>query len=197
PQRTHDYYSRSKRDAERAVWRAADDGKLNAAALRPGVVYGERDRTFSNRIFRSFDAGIFPIIGSGNNHLGVVYAGNVGDAVARAVTCDATGPFNVASDGYISQADFFAILASHKRNRVRFVRVPKAAAMAGALTVYWYKKIVRRGRYGGFPTVAVNFLSGDNPYSCDRARAQLSWRPSTDPTTAVDRTGAWLRAAER
>ena len=39
----HDFYARSKRLAEAAVREAAEDG-LNAVALRPNVIYGERDR---------------------------------------------------------------------------------------------------------------------------------------------------------
>ncbi|HVH09685.1 MAG TPA: NAD(P)-dependent oxidoreductase [Gemmatimonadales bacterium] len=45
-----DFYGRSKRMAEAVVREAAERGTIDAVALRPDVIYGERDRLFTPRV---------------------------------------------------------------------------------------------------------------------------------------------------
>src|SRR5213079_3005122 len=42
-----DHYARSKREAEKSLWRIAAETGLSAVALRPCVIYGEGDRAFA------------------------------------------------------------------------------------------------------------------------------------------------------
>src|SRR5439155_988422 len=54
-----DFYARSKRMAE-ALVREAAGGGLSTVALRPNVVYGERDRLFTPRLIRVARLGVVP-----------------------------------------------------------------------------------------------------------------------------------------
>src|SRR5207237_306458 len=47
-----DFYGRTKRMAEAVVREAAERGEVDAVALRPTVIYGERDRLFTPRVIR-------------------------------------------------------------------------------------------------------------------------------------------------
>src|SRR5204863_105087 len=47
-----DFYGRSKRMAEAVVRQAGERREVDAIALRPNVIYGERDRLFTPRVIR-------------------------------------------------------------------------------------------------------------------------------------------------
>src|SRR5437762_2722474 len=59
----HDFYARSKRLAETVVREAAEGG-LTAVALRPNVIYGERDRLFTPRVIRVVRRGVMTLLTS-------------------------------------------------------------------------------------------------------------------------------------
>src|SRR5439155_586073 len=70
-----DFYARSKRLAEDVVREAATHRDLDVVALRPTVIYGERDRLFTPRVIRAARLRVLPQIGPGTNRWSCVYAG--------------------------------------------------------------------------------------------------------------------------
>ncbi len=193
-----DHYARSKREAELAVWAAADAAGLSAVALRPCVIYGEGDRHFTSRVARSLRAGVAPLIGRGANVLSVVYAGSVAAAVLSALDRPSvTGAFNVANDGALTQRAFLEHFARGLGRRVRLVPVPAALARAGAGGADRLLRALRPGRPMTLLKTAVQFLSGENPYVSDKAARELDWRPAEPPAAAVERTGRWFAGGGR
>lgn len=188
-----DHYARSKREAELAVWRAVEDSGLRAVAIRPCVLYGEGDRTFSPRVARALRYGVAPLVGEGRNALSVVYAGNVAGAVVAAVErTAATGPFNVANDGALTQQEFVERFAAGLGVRVRLIRVPLPLARAVGDGVDSLLRVVRPRQPLTLLKNAVHFLSAENPYVSERAARELGWRPSVEPGEAVRRTAEWF-----
>jgi nucleoside-diphosphate-sugar epimerase len=188
-----DYYARSKRLAEEAVWSVADETGLRAVALRPCVIYGERDRTFLPRVIKVLRFGVAPLIGKGDNILTAVYAGNVAEvAVAALEYPDSAGSFNVANDGEITQRDFLAAVGEAMGRRPRLVTVPVAAASAFVASYHLLRRLTLPGRYAGIGGGATRFMTADNPYLSDRARRALGWTPSTPPAEAVRRSVQWF-----
>lgn len=188
-----DFYARSKRLAEAALWEETARGGLWAVALRPNVIYGEGDRAFSPRVARVIRLGIVPQIGPGTNVLSAVYAGNVAAAVVAALNADVPGgrAYNVTNDGAITQREFMDAFASALGVRLRRIRVPRAPAAAALRAYATLRRLARPGHYAGVAAGAIGFLSGDNPYRSDRAVAELGWRPPTDPRVAITRTAHW------
>jgi nucleoside-diphosphate-sugar epimerase len=190
-----DHYARSKREAEQALWRVARDNGLRAAALRPCVIYGEGDRTFASRVAGFLARGWAPLIGDGANPLAVVYAGNVAAAVLAALDRpDATGPFNVANDGELSQRDFLERFARGLGVRLRLVSVPWTVAWRGARLADAALRLLRPRRPMSLLKTAVHFLGRPNPFDSGRACRELDWRPVVPPQEAVERTGQWFRS---
>lgn len=186
-----DYYGRSKRMAEEVVRDAAERGDVSAIALRPTVVYGERDRLFTPRVVRALRLAFTPQIGPGTNRLSCVYAGNVAAAVVAALDAPPREfrAYNVTSDGTpaLSQREFFAAFAAALGRRYRPVPIPRPLArlVIGLFTAR---------RLAG---AAVTFLSGDNPYVDDRIRSELRWRPPTPAPQAIARTARWFLENEK
>jgi len=195
-----DYYARSKRDAELALWRVVEATGLRAAALRPCVIYGEGDRQFAPRLARALrlTRGVAPLIGGGRTLLSVVYAGNVAAAVLAALDhAAAAGPFNVANDGGITVRAFFERLAAGLGLRLVPVSIPEALARAGARAVDAAFGALRPRGPMAMLRGTVEFLGRDNPYTSERAARVLGWRPAVAPEEAAELTGRAFRPPRR
>jgi len=191
PIATPDYYARSKRMAEDVVREATTHQDLDVAALRPNVIYGERDRLFTPRVIGAARLPFVPQIGPGTNRLSCVYAGNVAAAAVVALDAPLRGfrAYNVTSDGppALSQREFFAAFAAALGRRYRPVPIPTAFAGL-AISLFTVHRLAR---------AAVSFVSGENPYSDDRIRTELQWRPLTPAPEAIRRTVAWFLQNEK
>jgi nucleoside-diphosphate-sugar epimerase len=188
-----EFYARSKRQAEDAIAAVARDAALSYVLLRPCVIYGERDRTFLPHVLRILRLGIAPLVGPGTNTLALVYAGNVAAAVLAALEHpEAEGPFNVANDGDITQQEFFTAVGAALGKRTRLIRVPVAAAYVFVAAWQGLKYALLPKRYAGFGASAVRYLTSDNPYTSERARAELGWRPITQHAEAIERSIRWF-----
>jgi len=187
-----DFYARTKRAADRLVEEAGRDG-LDAIAIRPNVIYGERDRLFTDRLVANLKRGVVPQIGPGTNHLSCVYAGNVASAIVAALDAPAQQGFrayNVTRDAepLLTQREFFATFAEALGRPARFIRVPVGLVRLGIAVWSLILKTILPGRYAGLGSAAVSFILGENPYAIDRIRAELGWSPPFDTRTAIVRS---------
>ena len=186
-----DFYARSKRMAEDVVRDAATRRELDVVALRPTVIYGERDRLFTPRVIRAARLRFVPRIGPGTNRLSCVYAGNVAAAAVAALDAPLHGfrAYNVTSDGppALSQREFFAAFATALGRRPWSIPIP--TPLAGlALGLLTARRLAR---------AAVSFVSGENPYTDERIGAELGWQPPTQAPEAIRRTVAWFLENEK
>ncbi|MFI5278992.1 MAG: NAD-dependent epimerase/dehydratase family protein [Gemmatimonadales bacterium] len=189
-----DHYARSKRESELALWKVCEEAGLEAVALRPCVIYGERDRTFAIRVARVLRRGVAMQIGDGTNRLSVVYAGNVAAAALLALDRPrVTGAFNVANDGDLTQRAFLERFAAGLGVRLRAIRVPKGLAWNGALVLDSIARLLRPSAPMATLKTAVQFLSASNPFVSARAERELGWKPVVSAEDAAERTGRWFR----
>ena len=187
----HDFYARSKREAEAIVRTATEADELTAIAIRPNVIYGERDRHFTPRMLRAVRAWIVPQIGPGTNHLSCVYAGNVAAAIVAALDAPASGfrAYNVTTDAPppLTVREFVEAFAHACGVRLRSIRLP--VAVARVAIGLWSSPALARA--------ALAFVTGENPYVADRARIELGWTPAVAPREAIARTVRWATMNEK
>lgn len=188
-----DFYARTKRAAEQLVQQEAARGGLSAIAIRPNVIYGARDKLFTQRVVGVVRHGFVPLIGPATNHLSCVYVGNVTSAILAALDVfprEGFRAYNVTRDAtpLLTQREFLAEFAHALGRRPRFVRLPVAAARAGVLVWSALLRMLRPGRYAGLAGAAVSFIVGENPYAVERIRGELGWTPPFDARTAIRRT---------
>ncbi len=193
----YDYYARSKRLAEDAVWETSRELGVSAAALRPCVIYGERDRAVIGRVLQVLRLGLAPLIGPGHNRLAMVYAGNVAEAVLAALERPRVhGAFNTTNDGNFTQREFFETIGEAMGRRIRFVRVPVAGAIILGHAWCGLQRVVMPRRYPGLGASGARFLARDNPFTSHRAKRELEWQPSTPPREALLRAAHWFLERE-
>ncbi len=143
-----DYYTRSKVECERILWRMADRDGLKLTVIRPSWLYGERDRTTARRLIERIRRGGVPLIGPGHNPLSAVYAGEVADAAILAADDPLSEgeAYNITDQGPITQKEFLALWAEacggppiRQRRRYRMV-------FAGAFVLEAIGRATRRER---------------------------------------------------
>ncbi|MGQ0714585.1 MAG: NAD-dependent epimerase/dehydratase family protein [Gemmatimonadaceae bacterium] len=187
------FYARSKRESEAMVLDAHARNEIWACAVRPDVVYGTRDRQFVPRVGRVLSRGFFPVLGGGTSTLAIVHAANVADGAVRAVATDIAGgkAYNLANDYDVTVRDFVRLAAQGLGRRVRLVPVPMVLAKAVFKAVTIFIGIARRGAALSQAGGAVAFISRNNPFSSDRAKRELGWRPPVRPDVGIPEAFTW------
>ena len=188
-----DYYARSKRAAEQLVQQEAAAGGLTAIAIRPNVIYGERDSLFTRRLIAIFKRGFLPQIGPGRNYLSCVYAGNVASAVLAALDAPSQPGFrayNVTRDAapLLQQREYFATFAESLGLRPLRIPVPVTLIRVGVAAWRTLMGLLMPGRYTALGNAAMSFILGENPYPIERIRTELGWTPPFDTRTAIRRS---------
>lgn len=189
----HDFYARTKRASEELVRAAAERGEIVATAIRPNVIYGERDRLFIPRLIRALRARIVPQIGPGTNHLSCVYAGNVASAIvawlAAPPPAERFRAYNITADAPppLTARQFLETIAEACGIRVHFIPLPLPVARV-AIGLWSGPALARR---------ALSFVTGENPYPIARAMSELRWQPSVTARDALARTIRSVAANEK
>jgi nucleoside-diphosphate-sugar epimerase len=187
PVAERNFYARSKRLAEQVAESFHRDGRLRVSIVRPCFVYGEADRLVVPRVVRLVQPHIITTVGSGQNLLALVYAGNVAEGAVLALVSEAAAgrAYNLANDFPVTQRELFRLAAS-ATGGARVI-VPMPVALARAL-LRKSSPIRQRG---------LAFLALHNPFVSNRARQELGWSPRTPHQVALPRAIAWHLAHAR
>ncbi len=191
-----DGYTRTKAESEQLVLDRVRETKLPAVVLRPGFIYGPRDRTVLPRILGRMKDGQFKYLGSGNQLLNNTYVGNVIDAVLLAIRRDDVigEVFNLTDGRLVSKREF----ASGIARRAGLPEPKKSVPLPVAKTAARVLETIYRGlgkKEAPLPSMAtVKFLGLNLDYSIDKARDRLGYDPQVSFDEGMDQTFAWLRA---
>src|SRR5262249_18412208 len=108
-----DAYTRSKVEAEALALTYVAKHGLPLSIVRPGFIYGPRDRTVLPKLLTALRAGRFAYFGSGNQALNCIYVKNlVQGIVLAAETPQAIGEvFNLTDGQRVSKREFVGRVA--------------------------------------------------------------------------------------
>ena len=174
-----DGYTRSKVEAEALALGYARDRGLPLTVVRPGFIYGERDRTVLPKLVHSLRTGRFAYFGSGEQALNCIYVKNLVHAIFLAAESPSSvgEVFNVTDGPRVSKKQFIgrvAQLAGLKPPRRKIplwlawtlaILMERRAKRKGATT----PPLVNKARY--------KFLGLNLDYSIDKARRVLGYEP--------------------
>jgi nucleoside-diphosphate-sugar epimerase len=184
-----DYYCRAKIAAEEVCRRYPGDLTI----LRPSWIYGPRDRNSFPRILKAIQAGRVRVVGSGDNLLNIVYAGDVADAAIRAATTPkAVGQaYNISSAGEITQRQLLDLLTdSLEQPRVTRTVPFRRAFWLGFLSEI-IGRVIRLKRPPHITRYAVGLIGRSTQFSTSKARSELGWQPQVPVEEGLKRTLAW------
>ncbi|MGC1275419.1 MAG: NAD-dependent epimerase/dehydratase family protein [Planctomycetaceae bacterium] len=191
-----DGYTRTKAESEKLVCDRIRESNLPAVVLRPGFIYGPRDRTVLPRILGRLKDGSFKFLGSGEQLLNNTYVGNVVEAVLLAIRRDdVVGEvFNITDGKLVTKRQFAGAIARRAGLPEPTKKVPLPVAKTAAKVLEAVYRVLGK-REAPLPSMAtVKFLGLNLDYSIDKARDRLGYDPPTSFDEGMDRTFDWLKS---
>ncbi|HET9405083.1 MAG TPA: SDR family oxidoreductase [Burkholderiales bacterium] len=177
--RPGDAYGISKWEAEQALARVAAETGLEVVVLRPSLVYGPGVKGNFLRLMNLVARRVPLPLASIANRRSLVYAGNLVDAVLKAIDAPgAAGRTYLISDGEdVSTPDLVRALAQALGVAPRLLPCPPAALMIGATLAGRRAELAR--------------LAGSLQVDAAAARRDLGWRPRFTLSQGLAETARW------
>jgi nucleoside-diphosphate-sugar epimerase len=190
-----DAYTRSKTEAEALALQYHREKSLPVAIVRPGFIYGERDRTVLPKLVTSLERGLFTYFGSGNQALNCIYVKNLVTGIFLAAENPlAVGEvFNLTDGGPVTKRQFVSRVAELAGLRPPTRRIPRPLARVLANTVESIAKL-RGARNPPFINKArYKFVGLHLDYSIEKARRVLAYEPPFTFEQGIERAMAEIR----
>ena len=191
-----DGYTLTKVEAENVVRKHIAEHNLPATVLRPGFLYGPRDRTVLPRLLERLKSQAFAYLGSGEQLMNNTYVGNLVDAVFAAIECDAAigETYNIADGRLVSKREFISTVAKLADYAVptKTVPLPVARFLAKAMEGTW--KLLGKTEAPLLSNARIKFLGLNLDFCIDKARRELEYQPQVDFGDGMKQTMDWFRA---
>ena len=187
-----DGYTLTKVEAENLVREHIRDRQLPAVILRPGFIYGPRDRTIIPKVLARLKSGGFKYLGTGQQLLNNTYVGNLVEAIFLAIEKDnVVGElFNITDDRLVSRREFIGTICENARLPIPSKSVPLPIAKMLANLMEGLYRLLGKQEAPLLSSARIKFLGLNLDYSIDKARRQLGYAPSTDFAEAMRATVA-------
>jgi len=161
---------------------APRDHLSEAVILRPGFVYGERDRTVVPKLANALRAGKFAYFGPGTQALNSIYAGNIAKAVFLAMEKDdaAGHAFNLTDGVNPTKREFVEFIAGRLGVGIPRASIPLSVAWPLATVVHEVSRMAGVKSAPFINKARYKFLGLHLDFSINKARARLGYDPDTD-----------------
>jgi nucleoside-diphosphate-sugar epimerase len=195
PKRHRDSYSQTKVEAEEVAMRYYRDFGVPVVILRPGFVYGPREKAVLPRMIEGLRQGTIRYPGGGRGALNTIFIRNLVDAVFLAVDqTQAIGQvYNLTDGEFVSKRRFVEAVADAFDLPHPHLRPPLWLAKA----VTWcYEGVARlRGAKESprFNFTALKFLGLNLDFSIEKAKRELGYRPKVNFADAISETLDWYK----
>ena len=189
-------YNRTKIQAEKSVWREAQEKGLPVTVVRPATIYGPRGKAFVTDIGELLQKRQMAYIAGGRATGGFLYVDNAVDAIIAAARSPKTQgqAFNLSDGTGATWREYVSALATGLGCKPPWINLPYAAAMAIAAAMeapYRWLKVLP-----GRPLLtrhAVFLLGRDQEYPSEKARRELGFFSRVTLEEGVARSVAWLK----
>lgn len=190
-----DPYTRSKAAGEKIVEEVAKRDGVPVIILRPGFIYGPRDRHVLPPLIKALRRQQFAFIGDASTKLDHTYVKNLVYAILRALDARAIAPgriYNITDEPLVSRREFVGAVARASGIPEPTRTVPRNVAHILAFTSD------RLGRWCGLrqaPLLSMaryKFLGLNLEYSIARAKQELGYCPKYSFAAGMAETMLWF-----
>ena len=195
PEHHIDGYTQSKVEAEKLALEYHRLHQVPVAVVRPGFIYGPRDRSVLPRIAERLAKGTVIYIARGKYALNTTYVGNLVDAIALAAEHPAAvgEVFNITDGEFVPKRRFFEAVADGlglprpKRNIPLFL---------GRFLANWREKVYRRRNSPTPPRITqatLKFAGLNLDFGIGKARTVLGYDPKTGAEEGMKAAVEWYK----
>lgn len=192
-----DGYRQSKVEAEHLALEYQRQHGVPVVVLRPGFIYGPRDRNLVPALAANLRKGIVWFLGSGEQALNTIYVDNLVQAALLAVEKDGVvgRVYNLTDGEKVSKKRFINGIADGIGVRRPWMHAP---LWLGRVTAWWMEPLARALRFRTPPRLTqgrIKFLGLHLDFSIDRARRELDYAPQVTFDQGLARTLSWCKQA--
>ncbi len=195
PEQHIDGYTQSKVECEKLALEEYREHGTPVTVLRPGFLYGPRDRTLLPRLAGRLKADDVVYIAGGRYALNTTYVGNLVDAILLALDHPrAVGEvFNVTDGEFVSKRRFFEAIADGLNLPRPKLSIPLWLAK---LLARWREGVFRRKNKPHPPRITqanVKFAGLNLDFSIAKARTVLGYDPKVGFEEGMKQALEWYR----
>jgi nucleoside-diphosphate-sugar epimerase len=191
-----DGYTQTKVEAEQLALDYYRRLGVPVVVLRPGFIYGPRDRTVLPALLQRLAAGQVHYMGASKRALNTIFVGNLVDAVFLAVEQPgAVGQvYNLTDGETVTKERFFEAICSGLNLPRPHQRLPLWLAGIVARILFWQsRRASRRGKTPWVPPAQLKFMLLNLDFSIEKAKRELGYQPRTTFDEGMQQTIAWYR----
>ncbi|MFH1304564.1 MAG: NAD-dependent epimerase/dehydratase family protein [Planctomycetota bacterium] len=190
-----DGYTLSKIEAEQILLQHA----VPYTILRPGFIYGPRDRTVLPRIMEKLKSGQFAYLGSPENLMNNTYVEHLVDAIFLAAASEAAlgQIYNITDATLVSKREFISTIAklAHYQVPKKVVPLPIARKLAQIMEGLW--KLLGKQQAPILSQARIKFLGLNLDFSTQKAQLELNYHPEISFQQAMTETIDWFRENQK
>jgi len=191
-----DSYTKTKVEAERLVLDYHRKHQVPVVALRPGFVYGPRDRTVMPKLIKRLASGSVHYLGGDQRALNTIYVGNLVDAVFLAAEKpNAVGQvFNLTDGEPVTKQRFFEAVSDSLGLPKPHQRLPRWLAGLLVRLLRWQaRRATCNGKNAWLTQAEYKFLLLNLDFSIEKAKRELGYSPRFAFDQGMQETMAWYR----
>lgn len=185
-----DGYTLTKVESEQLVLDYVKHKELPAVVLRPGFIYGPRDRTVMPRLFDRLKSGRFAYLGNHDKLMNNTFVGNLCSAVQLAIeNDDVTGEvFNIRDPRAVSKKEFMDTICSAAGIPFpkKIVPLHIARFLSWHMEKLW--KLLGKKEAPLVNSARIKFLGRNLDFCIEKARMKLGYEPPADFRDAMAET---------
>jgi 2-alkyl-3-oxoalkanoate reductase len=191
-----DGYTQTKVEADRLAFEYQQKHGMPVVVLRPGFVYGPRDRTVLPKLIKRMTNGKIHYLGGDRRALNTIYIGNLIEAVFLAVEKpEAIGKaYNLTDGEAVSKRRFFEAVADGMGLPRSKQLLPRwLAGVVARLLERRMRRALARGKQPLITPAQFKFLLLNLDFSIEKAKRELRYRPRFTFDQGMRETLAWYR----
>jgi nucleoside-diphosphate-sugar epimerase len=172
-----------------------EDRDAPVTVVRPGLIYGPRDTHSFARFAHLIEQGKMLLIGSGNNHLPLIYVKDAARGVILASEAkQAVGKaYLLVNNEPVTQREYFAAIARELNVPPPRLHIPFHLALALGATAEAIGRVTRRQQPPPLMRFGLKQIGGENLFATDRTRRELGFSAQVNLAEGVRQSIAWYR----
>lgn len=190
----HNPYSWSKVMSEQLVEEYIQERDAPVTIVRPGWVYGPRDIGSFARFASMIQKRKMIVMGSGRNHVPLVYVADVARGILLAYETDqAIGKvYILINDELVTQQEYLDAISAELRMPRPKIHLPYQLGLTIGSTAETTFRLIHRQQPPPLTRYGVQLLGGENRLSIQKARGELRFTPQINLSEGVRQSVAWF-----